>query len=191
MNIIDKDRLAAVMRAPLLEGSHTSDDGGMCVMEAVAYVAGEPWSDAPLCACPVITEFVRSWNDDLDAEGRERLLKPLVPMLVNTRATRETELRRSALALDWLVRVYTPKFLDLIPELAVHADTLRGLGGLVSARAAAGAAGAAEAAARAAAWAAAWAAAGAAARAAALETTIAWLQDSAVDLVHRMIEEKQ
>jgi hypothetical protein len=41
---IDFSALAAIS---LLEGSHTSAEDGMCVMEAVAYVAGEPFSDHP------------------------------------------------------------------------------------------------------------------------------------------------
>ena len=49
---INESRLAEV--ATLSSGGHGGIDEGMCVMEAVAYVAGEPWSDAPACACPVI-----------------------------------------------------------------------------------------------------------------------------------------
>jgi len=37
----------------LAQGSHPDKDA-MCVMEAVAYVAGEDWSDHPQCAAPVI-----------------------------------------------------------------------------------------------------------------------------------------
>jgi len=38
--IIDRLRLKEVLAKPILKGSH-SPDGKMCVMEAVAYVAGE------------------------------------------------------------------------------------------------------------------------------------------------------
>ena len=100
----------------------------MCVMEAVAYVAGEPWSDHPACACPVISAFLRSWNDSLRTdEDRDRLLKPLVLELIDTRSTHEVEERRSYLAIDWMVRVFTPKWLDLVPSLAPHAFALRNL----------------------------------------------------------------
>lgn len=40
-------------------GRHSPGDE-MCVMEAVAYIAGEPWSDHPECACPVIATFLRT-----------------------------------------------------------------------------------------------------------------------------------
>src|SRR3974390_2421567 len=74
-----------------------------CVMEAVAFVAGEPWSDNPQCACPLISAFLRGWNDSLptDAE-RDRLLRPLVPRLIGTKADFQTEKKRSLMALEWL-----------------------------------------------------------------------------------------
>jgi hypothetical protein len=48
------DRLAQVMHRDLNSGGHNDFESGLCVMEAVSYVAGEPWSDTPQCACPVI-----------------------------------------------------------------------------------------------------------------------------------------
>jgi len=143
-------------------------------MEAVAYVAGEPWADHPQCACPVITDFLIAWNDGLPSdEERDQLLKPLIPRLVGSRSTRAVEERRSYLALDWLIRVHTPKWLDLVPALHDHAKALRALPEITDM---AGAAAAGEKvrlarvdadAAWAAAWDAAWAAAGVAAGAAA------------------------
>ena len=107
---INESRLAEV--ATLSSGDHGGIDEGMCVMEAVAYVAGEPWSDAPACACPVITAFMVSWNDSLPSnEDRDRLLKPLIPSIVGTRSTPEVEQRRATMAADWLIRVHTPAWL--------------------------------------------------------------------------------
>ena len=193
----------------------------MCVMEAVAYVAGEPHSDHPQCACPVVGAFLRSWNDAIqDDATRTALLAPLVTRLVGSRSTRAVEVVRSDLALDWLVRVQTPAWLDLTPALAPHAEALRRLAPVVgsgiaaaqptldaardAARDAAGAAAgaAAWAAARAAAGAAAWDAAGAAAWAAArdaawaaagaaLRPTVERLQLSALELVDRMLAVKE
>lgn len=53
----------------LKHGSHRSLEEGACVMEAVSYLAGEPWSDRPECVCPVIGQFLRSWNDSLSNDG--------------------------------------------------------------------------------------------------------------------------
>ncbi len=69
-------------------GSHEKFSDGLCVMEAVAYVAREPFSDHPECACPVIGAFMRSWNDGLPADERQTLLLPLIPRLINTRGSK-------------------------------------------------------------------------------------------------------
>ena len=196
-----QDRLAQVMGWSLKHGAHEANYvGNLCVMEAVAYVAGRPWSDSPPCVSPVIASFMRNWNDSLPSDSeRDRLLKPLIPALIGTKSTDKLEERRSFMALDWLIRVHTPKWLDLVPALKPHALALRKLeeiGDLAGATAAGvrvkaasaaagdaagdaagGAAwGAARDAARDAASAAAWGAAGAAARDAAwgAASTAAW-----------------
>lgn len=202
--IIDQDRLASVTR--LDASSHAPSDGGaMCIMEAAAWVSREPWSDHPECVCPVISAFLRTWNDGLPDAERTTLLLPLLPKVVGTRNP-QLEKRRSLMAADWLVRTHTPAWLALA-GLTVQADALRALpeitsmaqvpsirGPLEAARRDAAAAWAtagawAATAARAAAWDAARAAAGAAAGAAAaakLELTRKALQASAVALVERM-----
>lgn len=115
------------------EGQHPpvtpTGDRDMCIMEAVAFVAGEPWSDAPDCASPVIAAFLRNWNDTLSDEDRDRLLPAAVwvPRLVGSIGNEEVELRRSYLALDWIVRVYTPAYLELVPSLCDHAGPIRNL----------------------------------------------------------------
>jgi hypothetical protein len=127
-----QDRWAQIQALSLLQGSHTNEDEQanleMCVMEAVAYVAGEPWSDHPQCACPTLTEFAISWNDALPSDAdRDRLLKPLIPKLVGTRGSAKLAERRSYMALDWLIRVHTPKWLELVPALQEHVKALRTL----------------------------------------------------------------
>ena len=195
------DRLAKITH--LDHGAHKRFEDGACAMEAVAYIAGEPWSDHPKCACQVISAFMRTWNDGLPNEERTALLLPLIPKLVGTRGSEALANRRATMAADWLVRVHTPAWLRLA-GLTAQADALAGLpeitdftntpalrGPLEAARSDADAAwAAARAAARDAAWAAAWAAARDAARAAAwakLEPTRRELQRSAVVLVERMI----
>ena len=182
-------------------GSHETREDGMCVMEAVAYVAGEQHSDAPQCASPVISAFMRSWNDGLPSdEERNRLLSQFVFRLPGTKAPADIELQRSWMCFDWLVRECAAEFMSLSPSLATHANVLRGLPEInatnvdvvvpviqaagAAARAAAGAA--ARAAAGAAAWDAAWAAAWDAAWEK-ISPSIARLQASAVNLVDRMI----
>jgi hypothetical protein len=147
----------------------------MCAMEAVAFVAGEAHTDTPACACPVIAAFMRRWNDGLPDDARRDLyLKRFIPRLVGSLGPLVVAERRAYLALDWLIRVYTPAWLDLVEATKPYASALRALGEIVdmaSAKAAEPVVRAATAAgggaARAAAWAAAWDAAGDAARAAA------------------------
>src|SRR5262249_39472484 len=103
-----EERWKKVEGLSLKHGSH-SPNSTFCVMEAVAFVAGEKWSDAPECCCPVIGAFMRSWNDGLPTDAdRDRLLKPFIPKLIGTRKDKATEEKRSLMAADWLVRVHTP-----------------------------------------------------------------------------------
>jgi hypothetical protein len=115
----------------LLRGSH-SPDGKFCVMEAAAYIAGEPWSDAPQCVSPVIAAFCRSWNDSLNEDDRNRLLKPYVVRVIGTRTTKADENTRAWLATDWLARVQAPAWLRLA-GLTEHAQALESLARIVDA----------------------------------------------------------
>ena len=201
-------------RLRLENGSHPGPNEGVCLMEAVAWLAREPHSDKPNCVCPVLGAFGRGLNDRLDVERRQRL-KPLIPGLVGTASDGHAE-ARGFMVMDWIVRTYTPAWLRLagldteadglqsLPEIA-DAATLRGAQEMLDA--ARKSAAAARDAARAAAWDAARDAAGAAARAAAgdaaraaagdaaraaagdmLERTKLALQDSATLLLRRMVE---
>ncbi len=106
----------------LQSGAHPAAKDGLCVMEAVAYIAREQHSDHPVCVSPVIAAFLRSWNDALSTDDRQKL-KPLIPVVMDTASTPADEDRRSWMCLDWLVRTYTPAWLRLA-GLTSHADTL-------------------------------------------------------------------
>ena len=209
MSVIEK-RLVYLDGLRLGRGSHDAPSNGLveaCVMEAVAYVAGEPWSDHPACASPVLRSFLVSWNDSLSDDDRQ-MLKPYISRLVGTRTTEADETARAWMLTDWLARECAPAWMRLagLTEQAVALEGLAPLKDGCSARAAqptlaqarkgsaaAGAAAwdAAWDAARAAAWDAARDAARAAARAAAwdaLTPTVAGLQQSALLLLDRMIE---
>ncbi len=192
---LPKSRLREVT---LRHGNHSSREGGVCAMEAVAWLVNGMHTDKPACVCPVIGAFMRSWNDALpNDDDRNRLLRPLLPRLIGTAGDAALMTRRAWMATDWLVRVHTVAWLDLA-GLGEHAKALRGLPELKcgdDARAAQGLIDAARAAARAAAG----AAAGDAARAAAgdaagdaawaaLDPTTRKLQRGAQQLVRRMCE---
>jgi hypothetical protein len=97
---------------PLRRGAHPTREHGMCTMEMVAWLAGEEHSDEPRCSCPVIAAFVRAVNDSLHDEARNRLLRPLVPKIINTRATAAVERVRGLVVVDTLVRQLVPVWLQ-------------------------------------------------------------------------------
>lgn len=168
MSVVIPERLAVLGTIHLGKGSHSSYESGHCAMEVVAWLAGLGHTDAPECASPVLQTYVISLNDTWGDVDRQRLV-PYLPRVVGTAGDSQDE-ARAYLALDWLIRTYTPAWLDLA-GLTVEAQALRGLRRIVDR--AAGAA--------------AWAAAGAAARAA-VRPTVETLQASALYLLEWMID---
>ena len=108
----------------LARGAHDRRTDGVCVMEAVAWWAGEDHSDRPECVSPVIGAFLRSWNDALP-DGDRQQLRRWVPEVVGTNAGPAVDAELSWIALDWLVRVHTPAWLrlaGLIEQAALLTD---------------------------------------------------------------------
>jgi hypothetical protein len=183
MSVIE-ERLTYLEPLKLGRGSHSAPSNGLveaCVMEAVAYVAGEPFSDHPACASPILTSFLISWNDAMSDEDRQ-MLKPYIPRLVGTRTTKRDEEVRAWMLTDWLARECAPAWLRLA-GLKDQAELLESLAPLKSAVLARKAQPALDATRKksAAAWAAAWAAAGAAAWDAARDAAGAAAWDAARD----------
>ena len=85
--------------------------GDMCLLEATAYIAGEPWSDRPQCVDPVLATFGRTWNDRMRTDEERASLKQYIPLLIGTADSRKLSGRRSWMALDWLVRVHAATWL--------------------------------------------------------------------------------
>lgn len=100
-------------------GARTSS---MSLPEAVAWFAGEHHSDRPRCLSPVLHAAITVLGDRL-AHPRLQQLKWLVPSLVGT-AEDGRDSVRSLLAVDWLVRVYTPAWLRVVPSLDLAAASL-------------------------------------------------------------------
>ena len=63
-------------------------------------LAGEPFSDEPGCACPVIAEFLRTYNDQVD-DARRQDLFAYAALVVDSRQGPRTERRRANMCLDW------------------------------------------------------------------------------------------
>jgi hypothetical protein len=94
-------------------GGHEDRADGVCLMEAVAWFAGQAHTDHPPCVSPVLAGFGRRLNDALPGGVRQDLV-PLIPLLPGT-AGDGRDSARGYLALDWLIRSWLPAWLDLVP----------------------------------------------------------------------------
>ena len=99
-----QERLATITH--LERGAHQADSI-FCLMEAVAFVNGDPWSDSPECACPVLSAYGRALNDAMSDEQRQRLI-PYIPLLIGTKSSFEVEQQRAFILADLAVRVIAP-----------------------------------------------------------------------------------
>ena len=84
----------------LSAGAHSSPGEGMCVVELASMIAGEEFSDRPLCVCPVIGAFLRGWNDRASHAERQRLA-PYAPRIVGSRADPQVTQERREMSLEW------------------------------------------------------------------------------------------
>jgi hypothetical protein len=96
----------------LIRGRHSSPERGACVMEVASMLAGEPFSDEPRCVCPVIAEFLRTYNDEVDDTRRQDLFAAAA-LVVNTREDHAAERRRANICLDWWLSASPPRRLQL------------------------------------------------------------------------------
>lgn len=84
----------------LAEGNHGSPEEGACVVELASMLADEPFGDKPNAVSPVIREFLRDYNDDLNYARRQDL-HALAAEVVGTSVGREVEGRRARMCLRW------------------------------------------------------------------------------------------
>lgn len=108
----------------LAYGTHAKPEDGRCAMEWVSYIAGEPHGDHPACVSPVLRAFCTTLNDSLEDAPRQRL-RPYLARTIGTAGDGLDE-ARAWLAMDWLIRVYTPEWLG-IARLEEHAQRLGSL----------------------------------------------------------------
>lgn len=128
--IVDQELLKKLEagKVTLDHGDHLDPEEGHCAMEVVSMLAGEELTDAPDCASPVLGGITRRLNDQWDDEQRQKLL-PLLPRMIGTADDGKDE-ARSYTASDWLVRIYTPAWLELA-GLKKEARELRDLSRIV------------------------------------------------------------
>jgi hypothetical protein len=81
-------------------------------MEVASMLADEPFSDEPRCVCPVIAEFLRTYNDQVD-DARRQDLYAYAALVVDTRRDHASERRRANLCLDWWLAASAPRRVQL------------------------------------------------------------------------------
>lgn len=91
----------------LSHGKHDSAKDGLCVMECVAYVAGEPHTDHPECACPVVTEVAIYANDYYQPQHGEALARRVVELAGSKVGPTPTHARIYFLS-DYVFRIALP-----------------------------------------------------------------------------------
>lgn len=84
----------------LSKGKHAAPTEGACVMELASMLAGEPFSDRPATACPVVGGFLRAYNDRIDDERRQDLYR-YASEVVGTRGDADVERARERRCLEW------------------------------------------------------------------------------------------
>jgi hypothetical protein len=108
----------------LAYGTHATPEDGRCAMEWVSHLAGEPHGDEPACVSPVVRAFCVALNDGLEDGPRQRL-RPYLTRTIGT-AGDGLDAARAWMAMDWLIRTYTPAWLSAA-GLHDGADRLRSL----------------------------------------------------------------
>src|SRR5262249_58910376 len=65
----------------LSRGKHRGPRQGACFMEMASFLAGERWSDDPVCTHPLLAALARDVNDYTSDAGRSRLAD-LIPSVI-------------------------------------------------------------------------------------------------------------
>jgi hypothetical protein len=84
----------------LSRGNHKSPEQGACVMELASMLAGEPFSDHPTTACPVVSSLLRAFNDALDDDPRQELYE-YAAKVVGSGESRSVETARLDRLIAW------------------------------------------------------------------------------------------
>ena len=84
----------------------------MSLLEAVAYLSGEPHTHEPQSVCPVLGAFGECLEEEIFPSDLDELL-PYAAKLVGTRGTSDTEQRRAYHFADRAVREFAPIVLEV------------------------------------------------------------------------------
>lgn len=156
---MNEDILIPEFMPVLTTGKHSDPANGACIMEYVSIIAGERFSDHPMCVHPKLAEWARLVNDRLP-DSKRHLLVPLIGRFIGTSRPlpHHVEVRLDAMfnmhqalmgatcacctwGLDWSSERYVEwltKGLDIYDQITgrtgegVHEDDVRAAGELVA-----------------------------------------------------------
>ena len=123
----------SLSKIQLKTGSHVSPAFGLCVMECVAFVAGERHSYQPTCVCPIITQVAMYANDNQPASVLPQLAERVL-RLAGSRASAEVESKRASFLVDFVIRKALPVALGVsaLPACAALVEELNALAPIVA-----------------------------------------------------------
>ena len=98
----------------LSKGKHSSPEEGACVMELASMLAGEPFSDHPASACPVIGSFLRAYNDSVGDERRQDLYA-YAAEIVGSRRGAAVQRRRAERVAEWAIEMQRRRWTRVLP----------------------------------------------------------------------------
>jgi hypothetical protein len=108
----------------LAKGKHSSPDEGACVMELSSMLAGEPFSDHPASACPVIASLLRAYNDSVGDERRQDLYT-YAAKVVGSRASLDVQRERAERVTAWALDMHQRRWNRFLPLSRLRAIGLR------------------------------------------------------------------
>lgn len=111
---ISKDGWDFLDSVHLEAGRHPAQSRRFCALEAVSHLAGEVHTDWPRCVCPVIARIIFTFNDVLLDEDRDRVLKPLIPLIMGTNHSLFAQEKRIYKYLDYDIRSYIPQKIPVL-----------------------------------------------------------------------------
>jgi hypothetical protein len=85
----------------IARGNHASPRDGVCVMELASMLAGERFTDRPQSVSPIVSAFMRAYNDATDDAGRQELYA-YASKAVGTNGSAAVEHRRAERCLEAL-----------------------------------------------------------------------------------------
>jgi hypothetical protein len=108
----------------LSSGKHASPQQGACVMELASMLAGEPFTDRPATACPVIGSFLRAYNDSVDDHRRQDLYG-YAARVVGSRAGIIVQRDRAERLAAWALEVQRRRWTRFLPLARLRTIGLR------------------------------------------------------------------